>query len=190
ELWSQLDQLYQKNPSNSYADFSRDISIVSNYPTPTIKKMWIERQMEWGQNDPVLLKEYYQNFNTEDNTEIIEQVLSVLYSLEPTDENQHTYYDFLVKSNKDDLLQKLDEIAPCSISNKDLATSISKAYAEKLNFDKAELWQKCGNISPEVVKEWKEKTKTIASKKFTDFEYYLRYLLVNDPDKALEEAQE
>ena len=190
ELWSQLDQLYQKNPSSSYAGFSRDISIVSNYPTPTIKKMWIERQMEWGQNDPALLKEYYQNFNTEDNTEIIEQVLSVLYSLEPTDENQHTYYDFLVKSNKDDLLQKLDEIAPCSISNKDLATSISKAYAEKLNFDKAELWQKCGNISPEVVKEWKEKTKTIASKKFTDFEYYLRYLLVNDPDKALEEAQE
>lgn len=190
ELWSQLNGLYVKNPSSSYADFSRDISTVSNYPSPGVKKMWMERQMEWGQNDVTILKDYYQNFNTEDNSKIIEQVLEVMYTLEPTENNKLTYYEFLVKSNHEDLLKKLDTIEPCSISNKDLATSISQVYAEKLNFERAELWQKCGNISAEVVKEWKEKTKNIASKKFTDFEYYTRYLLVNDPDKAVEELQD
>lgn len=190
ELWSQLNGIYLKNPSSSYADFSRSISTVSNYPSPTVKKMWMERQMEWGQNDEAILKEYYQDFNTDDNTKIIEQVLEVLYTIEPTEANKLTYYEFLVKSNHEDLLNKLDAIEPCSISNRDLATSISHVYADKLNFEKAELWQKCGNISPEVVKEWKEKTKTIASKKFTDFEYYTRYLLVNNPDKAVEELQD
>ncbi|MGO4921355.1 DUF2194 domain-containing protein [Maribacter spongiicola] len=190
ELWSQLNGLYLKNPSSSYADFSRDISSVSNYPSPAVKKLWMERQMEWGKNDVTILKDYFQNFNTEDNSKIIEQVLEVMYTLEPTENNKLTYYEFLVKSNHEDLLKKLDAIEPCSISNKDLATSISQLYADKLNFEKAELWQKCGNISAEIVKEWKEKTKTIESKKFTDFEYYTRYLLVNDPNKAVEELQD
>ncbi|KKN80124.1 hypothetical protein LCGC14_0333170 [marine sediment metagenome] len=156
ELWSQLNDMYLKNPSSSYADFSRNISTVSNYPSPAVKKIWMERQMEWGQNDVAILKEYYQDFNTDDNTEIIEQVLEVLYTKEPTEENKLTYYEFLVKSNHEDLLSKLDAIEPCNISNRDLATSISQVYADKLNFERAELWQKCGNISPEVVKEWKE----------------------------------
>ena len=190
QLWSQLNGLYLKNPSGSYADFSRDISTVSNYPSPAIKKMWMERQMEWGQNDVTILKEYYNNFNTDDNTEIIEQVLEVLYTIEPTEENKLTYYEFLVNSNNENLLSKLDNIEPCSISNRDLATSISQVYADKLNFERAEQWQKCGNISPEIVKEWKEKTRTIESKKFTDFEYYVRYLLVNDPDKAVTELRD
>ncbi|MEP2279344.1 hypothetical protein, partial [Maribacter sp.] len=190
ELWSQLNSLYLKNPSSSYADFSRDISTVSNYPSPAIKKMWMERQMEWGQNDVTILKEYYENFNTEDNTEIIEQVLEVLQTIEPTTENKLNYYEFLVNSNDEDLIKKLDDIEPCSIFNRDLATSISQVYADKLNFERAEKWQKCGNISPEIVKEWKEKTRTIESKKFTDFEYYIRYLLVNDQDKAVEELRD
>ncbi|MDP5061889.1 MAG: DUF2194 domain-containing protein, partial [Maribacter sp.] len=91
ELWSQLNDLYVKNPSSSYADFSRDISTVSNYPSPAVKKMWMERQMEWGQNDVTILKDYYQNFNTEDNSKIIEQVLEVMYTLEPTENNKLTY---------------------------------------------------------------------------------------------------
>ncbi|MEP2236805.1 MAG: DUF2194 domain-containing protein [Maribacter sp.] len=190
ELWSQLNSLYLKNPSSSYADFSRDISTVSNYPSPTIKKMWMERQMEWGQNDVTILKEYYENFNTEDNTEIVEQVLEVLQTIEPTTENKLNYYEFLVNSNDEDLIKKLDKIEPCSIFNRDLATSISQVYADKLNFERAEQWQKCGNISPEIVKEWKEKTRTIESKKFTDFEYYIRYLLVNDQNKAVEELRD
>ncbi|MDF4203964.1 DUF2194 domain-containing protein [Maribacter sp. SA7] len=190
ELWSQLNSLYLKNPSSSYADFSRDISTVSNYPSPTIKKMWMERQMEWGQNDVTILKEYYENFNTEDNTEIVEQVLEVLQTIEPTTENKLNYYKFLVNSNNEDLIKKLDDIEPCSIFNRDLATSISQVYADKLNFERAEQWQKCGNISPEIVKEWKEKTRTIESKKFTDFEYYIRYLLINDQDKAVEELRD
>ncbi|WP_282075788.1 DUF2194 domain-containing protein [Maribacter aquivivus] len=190
QLWSQLNELYLKNPSSSYADFSRNISSVSHYPSPTVKKMWMERQMEWGQNDVSILKEYYDNFNTDYNTEIIEQVLEVLYTIEPTEQNKFAYYEFLAKSNDEDLIKKLDNIEPCSFVNRDLATSISQVYADKLNFEKADQWQKCGNISPEIVKEWKEKTRTIESKKFTDFEYYARYLLVNDPDKAVQELRD
>ncbi|MDO1499542.1 hypothetical protein Q2T40_05020 [Winogradskyella maritima] len=83
ELWQQLNTMYLKNPSASYADFSRDISTIIDYPSPELKKLWMERQMEWGSQDVEFLKDYYTNFNTDENTVIIEQVLEVVYEQNP-----------------------------------------------------------------------------------------------------------
>lgn len=190
ELWDQVNKMYLKNPSASYADFSREISIISEYPTPEIKKLWMERQMEWGDQNISFLKDYYNSFNTQDNTKIIEQVLEVVYELEPTQENRNRYYDFLIISKDNELLSKLDQIKPCSIDDKEFATKISQAYAGQLNFNKALLWQKCGlEIDPALLTEWSQKSNSIEGKKSTDFPYFIKFLLVNDCDRAIEEMR-
>jgi tetratricopeptide (TPR) repeat protein len=190
ELWDQIDKMYLKNPSASYADFSRRVSSISNYPSTELKKLWMERQMEWGKEDIFFLKDYYNAFNTKQNANVIEQVLEVLYTKQPSLENRKTYFDFLINTKSAKLLSKLDEVEPCSISDKELATSISNAYAERLNFDKAIEWQKCGlDISPDIVNEWKKKSNSIEDKKSADFPYFIKYLMVNDRDRAIEEMQ-
>ena len=190
ELWDQIDKMYLKNPSASYAEFSWRVSSVSNYPSPELKKLWMERQMEWGKEDISFLKDYYNSFNTKENANVIEQVLEVLYEKQPSLENKKTYLDFLINMKSDKLLSKLDEVEPCSINNKELATSISNAYAERLNFDKAIEWQKCGlDISSEIVSDWKKKSNSIEDKKTADFPYFIKYLMVNDRDRAIEEMQ-
>ncbi|APQ16699.1 DUF2194 domain-containing protein [Maribacter hydrothermalis] len=190
QLWERINKLYLKNPSASYADFSRQVSFVSTYPSIEIKKLWMERQMEWEEKDVSFLKDYYQSFNTSDNIEKIDQVLEVLYEIEPNLENQKTYFNFLINSKSDKLLLKLNELTPCSISDEELATTISLAYAENLNFNKALEWQKCGkDISPSLISEWNKKSNSIENEKLSDFPYYIRYLLVNNRNKAVEEMQ-
>ena len=190
ELWQKLDELYMKNPSASYADFSRLITAISDYPSKKTKQLWMERQMEWDEKDISFLKDYYNSFNTEQNAEKIEQVLEVLYALEPNLNNTSIYYNFLIDSNSKDLLSKLNELEPCSFGDNELATTISNAYAERLNFDKALLWEKCGvHIEPDVISEWKKNSNSIEDKRSTDFPYFIKFLLVNDRDRAIEELQ-
>jgi len=190
ELWQQLDELYTNNPSASYADFSRHIIAISDYPSKKTKQLWMERQMEWNEKDIRFLKDYYNSFNSEQNAEKIEQVLEVLYALEPNLNNTKTYYNFLITSNNKYLLSRLDALEPCSFDDNELATTISNAYAELLNFDKALLWEKCGvDIDPNVVSEWKKKSSSIEEKKSSDFPYFIKFLLVNDRDRAVEEMQ-
>ncbi|TVZ15408.1 DUF2194 domain-containing protein [Maribacter sp. MAR_2009_72] len=190
ELWEQLNTMYLKNPSASYADFSRDISTISDYPSPELKKLWMERQMEWGSQDVEFLKDYYTNFNTDDNTVIIEQVLEVVYEQEPSQENRNNYYDFLIRTSNTQLLSKLDEIAPCSINDQAFATKMAKAYADLLNFDKALQWQKCGiELDQDIIAEWSQNSKSIEGKRATDFPYFIQFMMVNDRDRAIEEMQ-
>lgn len=190
ELWEQINTMYLNNPSASYADFSRHISAISDYPTAALKKLWMERQMEWGNQDIAFLKDYYKSFNTSDNTTIIEQVLEVVYELEPTQENRNTYFDFLIDTNNEDLLSKLDEIKPCTIDDKEFATKISRTYADQLAFDKAILWQECGlDIDPAILAEWSEKSITIEGRKLADFPYFIKFMMINDRDRAIKEMQ-
>ena len=190
ELWEQINKMYLKNPSASYADFSREISVISDYPSPELKKLWMERQMEWGSQDISFLKDYYNSFNTVENANIIEQVLEVTYELEPNHENRNRYYDFLIRSKDENLLSKLDELEPCSIDDKEFATKISQAYADQLNFDKALLWQECGlDADPAILAEWSEKSITIEGRKVADFPYFMKFMMVNDRDRAIQEIQ-
>lgn len=190
ELWEQVNKMYLKNPSASYAGFSRHISAISDYPTPELKKLWMERQMEWGGQDVAFLKDYYNSFNTKQNANIIEQVLEVVYELEPNQINRKTYFEFLINSKDEKLLSKLDEIEPCTINDKEFASTVSLAYADQLNFEKALLWQKCGvDTDPAIVSEWSKKSNSIEDKKSTDFPYFIKFLMVNDRDKAIEEMQ-
>jgi tetratricopeptide (TPR) repeat protein len=190
QLWDRINELYLKNPSASYADFSRQVSYVSTYPSIELKKLWMERQMEWEEKDVSFLKDYYKSFNTSDNTDKIDQVLEVLNEIEPNLENQKTYFNFLINSKSAKLLSKLNGVEPCSIDDEELATTISLAYANNLNFNKALEWQKCAkDISPSVLSEWTKKSNSIEDKKITDFPYYIKYLMVNNRNKAIEEMQ-
>ncbi|WP_419212545.1 DUF2194 domain-containing protein [Maribacter sp. X9] len=191
ELWEQLNKLYLANPSVSYANFANRISTLSDYPSLALKKLWIERQLEWESENILLLKDYYTSFNTLENAEIIEQVLEVLNTVEPNDENRKNYIHFLIEHKNDNVIVKLDEVEPCSITDKNLVTKISLTYADRLNFEKALIWQKCGaDIDPDIVNGWMEESNSIEDKKLTDFPYFIEFLLINDRDRAISELQQ
>lgn len=189
-FWKTLDTYYQKNSNEKIAFLAHNLNLIVGYPTTEVRRLWMNRQLKHNTTNVVCLKEYYNHFNTLDNSENISKVLKKLSELSPTSENTERYLEHLIYSKANNLIEELNQIEPCSIYDKELATSIAWTYADALIFEKALHWQKCSlEISNETIEYWTVNSKDFIKYKQSNFSYYIGLLLANDERKASQELR-
>lgn len=189
-LWNTLNDYYLRHPNSTMAALSKEIQVLADYPSEEIRKLWLERQLDWDTNDIEALKEYYDYFNLPQNSDRICEVLKKLAQLNPTHENLSTYINFLIDLNAPNVLVQLDSIAPCSLDDETLSTSIAWAYADRLVFGKALKWQKCSSgIDEETVAHWIYNSFDFENYKSSDYPFYIGLLLANDIQKSASELR-
>ncbi len=189
-IWKVLEKQYLKKESKKLANISRKVSEKVDYPNDQVRETWLSRQILWGTDDIGVLKEYYTYFNTLERKSTVLKALRQLHLLEPTNENSKNYIRHLIHNEFDGVVPELNNIAPCDPFYTDMSTAIAWAYADRLRFDRALLWEKCSNeIDQETKNSWLVNTHSFEELKETDYQFYLQVLLANDEKKALREIR-
>lgn len=190
DIWEVFNEFYTEFPNLKNAELAHDISKIADYPSLEAREKWLFRQISEGTTHKDLLSTYADYFNTEIYKSNVHIALKHLVTLYPSIEHQQKYVSHLLAYNIKGLIDELNKLNPCDPAYKELATTITWAYADKLNFDKALEWEKCSEgITEETVNGWIAKTNSFESYKKTDFPFYIRILLANDPNKALSKLQ-
>ncbi len=190
DVWKMLEKQYRKKESKALANISRKVSKEVDYPNDQIRETWLSRQILWGTDDIKALKEYYTYFNTEERKSTVLKVLRQLHILDPNKENSKNYISHLINNQFDGVVPELNNITPCDPFYQDMATAIAWAYADRLRFDRALLWEKCsGEIDRDTRNSWLANTNSFEELKKTDYQFYLQILLANDEKKALREVR-
>ena len=190
ELWQVLNDYYNRFESSDTSKIHRYVLDVTSYLDSNEQEKWLERELYWDTDNTAVLKEYIQNFNTKENYQNINKSYKKLIALEPSNTLTKTYAKFLIDNKSDEVVPFLNTIAPCAISDKDLAFAIAWAYADRLVFEKALLWAKCAQkINQETLDFWVLNSNSFEEKKETDFPYYIKLLLANDTKKAYQELR-
>lgn len=189
-FWDKYNLYYLKSQDSLLPDLSYELSKIVYYPTNEVRQLWLERQLKFNTKNCSVLNEYYDDFNTPENILMIKHVLWRLCVLEPSLKNEKRYIRILLQTNAQELVNKLNTVVPCSLSDKALATDIAWAYANRLLFDKALQWQSCSeNIDQATIDYWRLQTKDLIKFKTQDYNYYLRLLIANDTKKAAQELR-
>lgn len=190
ELWTVLDRYYSRFESASTAQVHSLVLDVTFYPEPSEHQKWLERELYWDTDNAEILKDYIQNFNTEENYHSINKSFQKLIAIEPSIDLTKAYANFLIGSEAEEVLSFLNTIEVCSFDDKALANVIAWSYADRLVFEKALLWAQCAQgINQETIDFWTLSSTSFEEKKETDLPYYIRLLLANDARKAYQELR-
>ena len=139
EVWKMLQDKCEKSPSINNVMYATELDKTIGYPNQNVQDYWLNKQFQINPNDPGLLNNYIQNFNTPDNQQ---NILKAYQNLLKTNKNNSTYYDyiaFLLDSDPKLALTELKDVAP-NDNLKPLAETITWLFSDNNEFQKAYDW--------------------------------------------------